>query len=384
MKINRRNPLHWCYLALQAVFTLCAVALRPFLNRGRPNIIILYGHQFSGHLAAIYDYWKANDIPDLECHFLTLNPSPALTGETDVNLLYCRRFSDMLMVAKASAMITDHGLHLMFPLVSLTNIIFIDVGHGIPFKGYDEHDFRLQHRYREIWMSSKGVSRLYESKCGCRNLVDTIGSPRTDKLLSPDPPINQFREYLHIDKGAPIVLYAPTWQQDDKQRALLPFGQTPDAFLDRCSTFCKMHDCYFVFRSHQNASFPKLTYDRVFFCPQSEYPDTENILLDTNILISDWSSIVFDFLVLDRPTIFLDVPPPFAKGCTLGPEYRFGHIVGDMDSLVDALAQSIASPTSYWDQYADTHRSVKAFAYDDNADGRASERGLNRLETLLS
>ena len=384
MKINRRNPLHWCYLALQAVFTLCAVALRPFLTRGRPNIIILYGHQFSGHLAAIYNYWKANDIPDLECHFLTLNPSPVLTGETDVNLLYCRRFSDMLMVAKASAMITDHGLHLMFPLVSLTNIIFIDVGHGIPFKGYDEHDFRLQHRYREIWMSSKGISRLYETRCGCKNLVDNIGSPRTDRLITPRTNEHGYRQRLGVETNAPLVLYAPTWQQDKKERELIPFGESADRFFGLMSEVCKKHSGYLIVRSHQNATIQHQTHDHLFFCPQLEYPDTEALLLETDILISDWSSIVFDFLVLDRPTIFLDVPPPFAKGCTLGPEYRFGHIVRDLDSLVDALEQYIASPTSYWTRYADAHRSVKAFAYDDNADGRASERGLKRLETLLS
>lgn len=384
MKINKRNPWHWYYLGLQGLFTLCAVAVRPFLTRRKPHIIVLYGHQLSGHLAAIYYYWKANPASDVRCCFLTLNPSPALPDPADqLDLLYCHKFSDMLVVAKAAAMITDHGLHLMFPLVSLTSIVFVDVGHGIPFKGYDARDFRLQRRYKEIWTSSRGVAGLYESKCGCKNLV-IIGSPRTDKLIVPHVRERKFRQNLGIEMKAPLVLYAPTWQQDQQGRELIPFGETAHRFFGRIGEVCQKHSGYLIVRSHQNAAIQESDCDHVFFCPQIEYPDTEALLLETDVLVSDWSSIVFDFLVLDRPTVFLDVPPPFAKGCTLGPEYRFGDIVADMDSLVATLAEYLENPDSYWGQYAAKQRSVKSFVYDENADGHASERGLRRLEALLS
>lgn len=384
MKINKYDPSHWYYLALQAVYTLAIILLRPLLPRGRNRIVVLYGHHFSGHLAAIYDYWRTLDDSGLDLYFLTLRRSLILEGRNDdVNVLYCRRFRDMLTVARADAMITDHGLHMMKPLVHLTDIAFIDVGHGIPFKGYDEENFRLRHHYREIWMSSSALSRIYAERCGCKGLVHSIGSARTDKLLQPGTANGRFREQLGIDPQSPLILYAPTWQQDDRQRALLPFGQTAEAFLERISAFCIEQDCHFVFRSHQNAAFPELPYERVMFCPQSEYPDTEELLLDTDILISDWSSIVFDFMVLDRPTIFLDVPHPFAKGCTLGPEYRFGHIAGSMDELLRALGDYVRNPEDYPRAHGQKHRDVKAFAYDGNADGRTAERCIERLQKLL-
>jgi CDP-glycerol glycerophosphotransferase len=165
---------------------------------------------------------------------------------------------------------------------------------------------------------------------------------------------------------------------------LVPFGQNEDDFLGALSAFCRAHDAFLVFRVHQNAVFPEREFDRIMFCPQSDYPDTENILLDTDVLISDWSSIVFDFMVLDRPTIFIDVPHPFAKGCTLGPEYRFGYNAKDMDDLRTTLATYIHSPHRYFEEFGDRHRSVKDFVYDDYADGRASDRCLQRLRTLLS
>lgn len=385
MKINKLNPTHWYYLALQAALTFAVITLRPFLRKPTKHIILLYGHQFSGHLAAIYTQWRVTDTTTLECYFLSLNPSPVLNGPArTVNILYCHRFRDMLTVAKASAMITDHGLHMMSSLVKFTDIVFIDVGHGIPFKGYDEQDFRLQHHYKEIWTSSQGISDLYATKCGCGNLVYSIGSPRTDKLVHSAEHRNSFRLFANIPVQAPVILYAPTWQQDDRGRALIPFGQSEEAFLQIFNTFCREHDCYLVFRSHQNASFTARPSDRVLFYPQIEYPDTEDILLDTDLLISDWSSIVFDYMVLDRPTIFLDVPHPFAKGCTLGPEYRFGYIAQSMDETVRALETYMHDPKQYLQKYGDNHRSVKEFVYDQFADGRTSQRCLQRLCSLLA
>ena len=74
MKINKHNPLHWYYLALQGLFTVAAILLRPFLRGRRGHIIILYGHHFSGHLAAIYSRWRSRDMPDLALYFLESAP----------------------------------------------------------------------------------------------------------------------------------------------------------------------------------------------------------------------------------------------------------------------------------------------------------------------
>lgn len=385
MKINKRNPLHWYYLALQAIYTLAVIALRPLLSRGPGHIVVLYGHSFSGHLATLYECWRSRSDTNLTFYFLTLQPTATMAGaENEVNVLLCKNFRDMLVIARSSAMITDHGLHMMKPLVRLTDIAFIDVGHGIPFKGYDAENFRLRHYYREIWTSSEGLSRVYSDKCGCGHVVHSIGSARTDKLLDPNATGGRFRRHFNLDQGVPVILYAPTWQQDDRQRALLPFDQTAENFLSRVSAFCKDRNCWFAFRSHQNAAFLEIPFERIIFCSQSEFPDTEDILVATDILISDWSSIVFDFLVLDRPTIFLDVLHPFAKGCTLGPGYRFGHIVKDMDDLMHALGRYASDPEMYMKDYGDKHRSIKSFAYDNNADGRTSERCIERLRTLLA
>ena len=114
----------------------------------------------------------------------------------------------------------------------------------------------------------------------------------------------------------------------------------------------------------------------------SEFPDTESLLQETDLLICDWSSIAFDFLATQRPTVFLDVKPPFKEGYTLGPEYRFGAVVDSMQALERQVSQALCSPQDYWREYAERHRSVTEAVYGDNTDGQVAQRQIQRLKHL--
>src|SRR3546814_11702319 len=82
--------------------------------------------------------------------------------------------------------------------------------------------------------------------------------------------------------------------------------------------------------------------------PGDLYPNTEEILQISDALICDWSSIAFDYLLLDRPTYFLDVPPPFRKGLALGANYRFGPVVLGLEQLVAQLESWLKASSNYW------------------------------------
>ena len=68
------------------------------------------------------------------------------------------------LLASANAIVSDHGLHAMQPLLSLSNLKFFDVWHGIPFKGFDADDFRVQHRYDETSVASPLLAELYVTR----------------------------------------------------------------------------------------------------------------------------------------------------------------------------------------------------------------------------
>jgi len=374
-------------LLLQQLIHCCiAIAIRPFRKKPHKPLVILYGHQFSGNLQALYAEWSKSYKDKFDLYFLSLDPQYARQlGTTGIQVLRCNNLMDMLRLSQASAMITDHGLHMMTPLAFLTDIIFIDVWHGIPFKGFTPDDFRLQRRYDEVWVSSPLLKEIYQSKFGFRpEIVHNLGYARTDKLFLGQLPDLQFREQASIPAGHRVVLYAPTWQQDDKGRELFPFGESQDSFIQRLSEVCRKHQAILVIRSHLNARISTRIFDNVRYCSMKDFPDTEVLLLQTDVLICDWSSIAFDYLALDRPTIFLDVEPPFKSRFSLGKEYRFGKIVSDQNSLCETLDGALVTPECYALEQGDIHCEVTSAVYGENTDGKSAERQLTRLTGIIT
>jgi CDP-glycerol glycerophosphotransferase len=341
----------------------------------------MYGHQLSGNLKALYDEWRRSSAENISLHFLSLDPDyGAHLEQQGINVLRCNRVRDMLVLRKATAMVTDHGLHAMTPLVRFTNIKFIDVWHGIPFKGFVPNDFKLQHRYDEVWVSSPLLKDIYQDMFGFNpGRVYALGYARADKLFRRDKPHDDLHGLLGIPAGRRIVLYAPTWRQDDSGRELFPFGETQESFVRRLGRICGDSGAMLVVRSHLNASITDTPVDNVVYCSMKDYADTEELLLHANTLLCDWSSIAFDYLALARPTIFLDVKPPFKNGFSLGPEYRFGAVVSDMDALENELASALLNP----DVYQETHRArqdeVREAAYGKLQDGQSSKLQISRL-----
>jgi CDP-glycerol glycerophosphotransferase (TagB/SpsB family) len=384
MKMDIGKPHHWILLLQQWLYTLIAIGWRFLRKPPKQPLVILYGHQLSGNLLALYTEWSNSARDDIDLYYLSLDPDYSnQLSEAGINVLRCNRLRDMFKLSQTSVLVTDHGLHAMIPLLRFTDIVFIDVWHGIPFKGFIPEDFKLQHRYHEVWVSSPHLKKLYEDKFGFKpERVRSMGYARTDRLFKGDRNLSQFKTEAGIPQDSKIVLYAPTWQQDDTGRELFPFGESKDAFIRVLSKICRDHRATLVIRGHLNANMASASDEGVHYCSQMDFPDTEDLLLVTDILICDWSSIAFDYLVLNRPTLFLDVDPPFKNGFSLGKEYRFGKVLGDMTVLGNALVDYLEYPEHYLRDHSELNNTILREVYGENNSGTASAKQLERLVTL--
>jgi CDP-glycerol glycerophosphotransferase len=388
VKIDRRNPRHWLYLALFAVNVAIAWCLRPCVPRRGQPYVLLYGHKLNGNLRALYAELRRRSAPVADVAFLSLDPAHhAELIDAGVSTVLAQSPRAIGALARARAIVTDHGLHVMGWLPRLSSIRFVDVWHGVPYKGWDAHDFRALHAYDEVWVSSSLMRSFYLQRFGFKSdQVHVTGYGRTDRLVRQDEDALALRRGFGVPLAArKVVLFAPTWHHDGGGASVFPFGSDAAAFLARLAAVCARHDAVCVLRTHLNSRLAVAGGDaRFVFVPQDRFPDSEGVLLIADILICDWSSIAFDYLVLERPTIFLDVPAPFPKGFTLGPEYRFGAVVGDLESLCAALERYLAAPAAYVQEYGERARQIRTAAYDDLADGRASARYVERLSRLLA
>ncbi|NEE27554.1 CDP-glycerol:glycerophosphate glycerophosphotransferase, partial [Streptomyces sp. SID7982] len=128
------------------------------------------------------------------------------------------------------------------------------------------------------------------------------GYPRNDLLYAPDRAkvAAAVRERLAIPEGRRVVLYAPTWREDQPRKG----GKyAPDLHLDLEQARETLGDDHVLLvRRHYlvGGSVPDTDVVR----DVSRHPDVAELLLISDVLVTDYSSIMFDFAQTGRPMLF--------------------------------------------------------------------------------
>ncbi len=384
MKIDKNNIHHWLYLCIFSINTLLAFLLRPLQKPNPKPKVILYGHKLNGNLKSLYDHiHNDNKGPDITLHFLTMDPVYyRILKREGSSAILATKPECIKHLIKTDCIISDHGLHSLELLLKLSNIKFIDVWHGIPFKGFDKNDFKIQHQYDQVWVSSKKLKQLYTDNFGFnKDKIKVTGYGRTDLTLKATKNRTEIKAKLGLPQdNRKIILFAPTWQQDKNNRNIFPFHSNEDEFYNLLENICEKTNAIALIRTHLNTKETQThTAPPLYSLPHAKHPNTEEILAISDLLVCDWSSIAFDFLILDRPTIFLDVPAPFDKGFSLGPEYRFGEIVKTTTELKRSIKKYLPNIHSYQKHYIQKHNRVKSHIYDNLADGKSAARYKHEL-----
>lgn len=198
------------------------------------------------------------------------------------------------------------------------------------------------------------------------------GSPRLDRLInSGDDLRSEIRTALKVSEDENLVLYAPTWRGGVSDH---------DFDIDRLRSdleaMASVPGARVFFRAHRLTE--KLVAGELL--PVDVVPadiDTNDLLAGVDVLITDYSSIAFDFLPTKRPIIFY-VPDleeyRDSRGLYLLPEDVSGTVCRDRTTLIRAV--ELADPGSANDLSA----AIERFA--PKEDGRASQRVLDfMLET---
>ena len=127
------------------------------------------------------------------------------------------------------------------------------------------------------------------------------GMPRNDALLNPDPAaIARIRARLGVKDGVRLLLYAPTWR-NDSAGGEQPAGFDLNRALDALEASTGAHWLCMTRAHCENLRVGGAANDRVM--DVTDWPEAAELLLCADLLISDYSSIAGDFILLDRPLI---------------------------------------------------------------------------------
>jgi CDP-glycerol glycerophosphotransferase len=352
-----------------------------------------HGKQYSDSPRSIYEYLTQKH-PNYELVWSIDRGSESLFNAHEIP--YVKRFTLKWFLTKPRAKYWINNVRLPIWMPRPKGTIYLQTWHGTPLKklGLDIDEVHIpgsnKKTYKEdILKESKNwsylispnnySSELFRSAFGFNGVVIESGYPRNDKLYTANEnEIADIKEHLNVPKDKKIILYAPTWRDDDyfkvgqyKFTFQFELDKMKERFGGEFVLLTRMH--YLVAENFDFTAYGDFVKD------VSSYPDIADLYLVSDILITDYSSVFFDYAGLNRPIIFYMYDIEDYRDRLRGFYFDIekdapGPIVENEKDLFEAIDYALENG----------HASPEAFkAFHDRfcylEDGKATERVVKRL-----
>lgn len=190
----------------------------------------------------------------------------------------------------------------------------IHLGHGMLYKkiGLIENDLKWYKKIYYFLVKSSFTYTIATTEFCKRYISAGFGMPADRVLITPQPKTAQIASPLGFKGSSQLqaeslhVLYAPTWR---------PYGRVelfPFKDMDICSlsNFLQSHNIHIWLRVHprfeQDIDSQLLNCNNIHLFSVKEYSEVNYYLSCFDVLITDYSSIFYDYLTLKRPVFFFD------------------------------------------------------------------------------
>lgn len=135
------------------------------------------------------------------------------------------------------------------------------------------------------------------------NVMKIIGLPRNDELLNDADEYrrNKIKKALGIEENKKVILYAPTFREYTKDENMNCIMIPPVNFLKWKKQLSKEY--VMLFRAHYEVVKVMNVISDDFFIDVSSYQNLNELMIASDMLISDYSSIYFDYSIMEKPML---------------------------------------------------------------------------------
>lgn len=286
-------------------------------------------------------------------------------------------------------------------LVRRKGTYYIQTWHGTPLKklaldmddvfmvGESDIDTYKKHFRKNVgtWdylisqnpFSSETFRRAFDFK---KEMLE-YGYPRNDILFleNSEEGMKRYRQKLGLPLDKKVILYAPTWRddefsEDDKYsfRPRISFEQLQKELGDEYVMIVKYH--YLIMDAVDWSPYEGFVYHF------DHSRDIAELFLVSDILITDYSSVMFDYSILKRPMFFYAYDLNKYENELRGFYFSYTEeMPGPISTTTEELVRDIQCYDSkaYEEQYKKFNEKYNCLD-----DGKSSERVLNLMKTLLS
>ena len=195
---------------------------------------------------------------------------------------------------------TWHGTPLKKLGLDIENVVMP----GTTTEAYHRNFVQEANRWDALVSPNDYSTQIFRSAFGFNNQILKVGYPRNDELINATPvDITAIKQKLKIPLDKKVVMYAPTYRDNQfvekgKYTFELPFSLADfkQRFGEDTVLILRMH--YLISNALDVSEYSDFVYDL------SSYPNISDLYLVSDLLITDYSSVFFDYAYLKRPILF--------------------------------------------------------------------------------
>ena len=307
---------------------------------------------------------------------------------------FSKSLSGLRLFLRTKNMLISHGsdASYFFPyFLDIKSKNIINLWHGIPLKrlslqvkGIRESKSRNRFQKFSSICAASTFEQFLLASCFDMHIDDVwvTGTPRNDYLLHPNNDLVQEHPYLNKK----VILYAPTWREYGERSSFFPFV---DKDPERLNTFLETQDAYLLMRGHREEmeriteNYGQKKLSRILPAHQEIFPDAQRLLAHVDVLVTDYSSIYLDFLLLDKPMIFIpyDLEEYQSyRGFLFDYESNTpGDKVGTQAEFMESLDRALNQP-----ELGAVERAQIKNLFHKHQDGKSSERIIEYINKMNS
>ncbi|SDH50662.1 CDP-glycerol glycerophosphotransferase [Sinosporangium album] len=323
------------------------------------------GSQFSCNPRAVFEALRER-APHLAAVWVTKDGQFAVPPGTRTVLAGSRDHYEAM--ARARYVVGNFGQQRWFD--KRPGQTYLQTWHGTPLKlmGYDLSARPYRRTEKLDWMRaevpkwdllispSPFATPLMRSAFGYQGEILEVGYPRNDVFFREDAAerARRTRRRLGVPEGGRVVLYAPTWRDD---RYVAAGKCLFDLELDLARLHAVLGDgvtvlvrAHYLVTQRRRQALPPSAID------VSRFPDIADLHLASDVLVTDYSSAMFDFANTRRPIVFFTYDLERYRDEVRGfyfdlEECAPGPVVRTSDEVIDVLRDLDAVAGRYGDAY---------------------------------
>ncbi len=248
--------------------------------------------------------------------------------------------------------------------------VYLQTWHGTPLKklGYDitipgpevegRQNFYNESRNWDYLISSNPYStEIFQRAFKFEKKFLEYGYPINDIFFKDNAKkIEDLKTKLNIPKDKKVILYAPTWKDDERNESWEHYFNLE---IDLKRLYEKFKDDYIILLKMHHLVSENLIIEedmKDFAIDLSNFEDTQELYIISDILITDYSSVFFDYAHSKRPILFF-VPDlshyiENVRGLYLNMEKELpGPLVKNNDELIETIENIDDVSKSFEEKY---------------------------------